>query len=87
MQSRFQAAYHALVGMKDRVTPVLLQGLQEEGTKALGLGCSGQEEEAAFRDFAGVFCDVINTGGDDGISDAESGVFARVLEFSSITSQ
>lgn len=87
MQSRFQAAYHALVGMKDRVTPVLLQGLQEEGTKALGLGCSSQEEEAAFRAFAGVFCDVINTGGDDGISDAESGVFARVLEFSSITSQ
>lgn len=87
MQSRFQAAYHALVGMKDRVTPALLQGLQEEGTKVLGLGGSDQEEEAAFRAFAGVFCDVINTSGDDGISDAESGVFARVLEFSSITSQ
>lgn len=87
MQTRFQRAYQALVAMKDQVTPALLQSLPKEGSAVAAQAGLSPEEEAAFRDFAGVFCDVINTSRDEGISEGESGVFARVLDFSSITSK
>lgn len=87
MQSRFQAAYDYLKQIRDQVTPALLSGLcGEDSEVAAHSGLSG-EERARFLGFAQVFRDIINTDHTAEISQAECAVFARVLEFSSITSK
>ena len=87
MQSRFQAAYDYLKQIRDQVTPALLSGLcGEDSEVAAHSGLSG-EERARFLGFAQVFRDIINTDHTTEISQAECAVFARVLEFSSITSK
>ena len=110
--------------MKDKVTPEFLSGLCEERAEVLAGYLLSDEEKEKFRDFATIFCDVINTDRQEGISDllsrfsynsssasflsnrkelnrryiidkdrqggiseAECGVFAQVLEFSGITSK
>lgn len=85
MQTRFQPAYDQLKRIRDHVTPELLSGLGDSEVASRS-GLSG-EEKAQFQDFAQVFCDVLNTDGSSGISQAECAVFAGVLEFSSITSK
>ena len=86
MQTRFQAAYDYLKQIRDQVTPALLSGLcGEDSETVVRAGLSG-EERAKFLSFAQVFRDIINTDHTADISQAECAVFARVLEFSSITS-
>lgn len=85
MQTRFQAAYSHLKSLRDQLTPALLSGLwNPEAAARLGLG---GEEQAKFLSFAQVFRGIINTDHGAEISQEECAVFARVLEFSSITSK
>lgn len=87
MQTRFQAAYDYLKQIRDQVTPALLSGLcGEDSEVAARSGLSG-EERTKFLSFAQVFHDIINTDHTEEISRAECAVFAKVLEFSSITSK
>lgn len=87
MQTRYQTAYDHLKRIRDRVTPALLSGLcGEDSEVAAHSGLSGEEREK-FLGFAQVFYDIINTDHTAEISQAECAVFARVLEFSSITSK
>ena len=87
MQTRFQPVYDQLKRLRSQVTPELLSGLCGEDSEVTARSGLGGEEAADFRAFAQVFCDIINTDNTAGISQAECGVFARVLEFSSITSK
>lgn len=86
MQARFPAVYGQLVQDKDAVTPELLAdlcGMESDLVIRSGLA---EEEQGDFREFAQVFCGVIDAGGTGGISRLESSTFAQVLEFTSITS-
>ena len=87
MQTRFHDIYELIVRMKDKVTPEFLSGLCEERAEVLAGYLLSDEEKEKFRDFATIFCDVINTDRQEGISEEECGVFAEVLEFSGITSK
>ena len=87
MQTKFRAVYDQLVRMKGSVTPELLSGLCDPGSEVVARSGLGEEEQAGFRAFAQVFCSVINADNAGGISPSECGMFAQVLEFSSITSR
>ena len=87
MQTRFHDIYELIVRMKDKVTPEFLSGLCEERAEVLAGYLLSDEEKSKFRDFATIFCDVINTDRQEGISEEECSVFAEVLEFSGITSK
>lgn len=87
MQTRFHAVYEQLKRMKDRVTPELLSGLVSEESEVTAHSGLNGEEKTKFRTFAQVFCDIIDTDRTADISQAECSVFARVLEFSSITAK
>lgn len=87
MQTQFHDIYDCLVRMKDKVTPDLLLELCGDRPEVLRDSRLTDDERAAFRDFARVFCDVINADREGGISEEECGVFAEVLDFSSITSK
>lgn len=87
MQMRFLKVYEQLVRIKDSITPKILLELCSEQSDVVA--CSGlrEEEQGDFRKFARVFCDIIDADRVAGISQAECGMFAQVLEFSSITSK
>ncbi len=87
MQTRFHDIYELIVRMKDKVTPEFLSGLCEERAEILAGYLCNDEEKEAFRKFATIFCNVINTDRQGGISEEECGVFGEVLEFSAITSK
>lgn len=87
MQTRFHDIYELIVRMKDKVTPEFLSGLCEERAEVLAGYLFNDGEKEAFRKFATVFCNVINTDRQGGISEEECGVFGEVLEFSAITSK
>lgn len=86
MQTRFHDAYELIVRMKNKVTPMFLSGLCEEGSGMFTDSLRSEEEAAKFHEFARIFYDVIDKDQQGGISEEESGVFAQVLEFSGITS-
>lgn len=87
MQTKFYGVYNQLKRMRDQVTPALLSGLCKENSEIVSRCGLGGEEKTEFRGFAQVFCDIINTDNTEGISQSEYGEFAKVLEFSSITSK
>ena len=87
MQTSFYAVYDQLKRMRSQVTPELLSGLCGEDSEVTARSGLGGEEKKDFCAFARVFCDIINTDGTNGISQLECSVFAKVLEFSSITSK
>ncbi len=87
MQTRFHVVYEQLKRMKDQVTPELLSGLGGEESELTAHSGLNGEEKTKFRTFAQVFCDIIDTDRTADISQSECSVFARVLEFSSITSR
>ena len=87
MQTRYQTAYDHLKRIRDQVTPALLSGLCGRDSEVAAHSGLGGEELEKFLGFAQVFHDIINTDHTADISQAECAVFARVLEFSSITSK
>lgn len=87
MQTRFLKVYDQLVQLMGAVTPELLSGLcGTDSEVVIRSGLAGMEQ-AEFRDFAQVFCRIINADNAEGISQQECGMFTQVLEFSSITSR
>lgn len=86
MQSKFYAIYDQLKRMKTQVTFELLSGLCNEDSEVVAQCELSGEEKVKFCAFAKVFCDMINTVDAEGISQLECGMFARMLEISSITS-
>lgn len=87
MQTRFRAVYELIVRMKDKVTPDFLVGLCAGQEEVLSGSLRGEEEKVKFLEFIGIFHDIIDKDRQGGISEAECGVFAQVLEFSGITSK
>lgn len=87
MQSRFPAMYDQLKRMKDHMTPEFLSGLCGEDSESTNLSGLGEEEKTEFRAFARVLCDVIDTDHTADISRSECSSFARILDFTSITSK
>lgn len=86
MQTRFRAVYELIVRMKDKVTPDFLVGLCAGQEEVLSGSLRGEEEKVKFLEFIGIFHGIIDTPA-GGISEAECGVFAQVLEVSGITSK
>lgn len=87
MQTRFCAVYDQLVQIKESVTPELLLGLCDAESDVVARSGLAEEEKADFLGFAQIFCNIINTDGMGGLSQAECGTFVQVLESSSITSR
>lgn len=87
MQTRFHGVYDRLKQIKEKVTPDLLSGLCGEESEVVAHTGLSEEETAEFRGFARTLCDIINADNTEDISPFECGVFAQVLEFSSITSK
>lgn len=87
MQTCFRAVYELIVQMKDKVTPDFLSGLCAGQEDVLSGSLRGAEEKAKFLEFIGIFHDIIDKDRQCGISEAECGVFAQVLEVSGITSK
>lgn len=87
MQTGFHAAYEQLKQMKDQVTPEFLSRLCSEESEVVIHSQLRDGEKKKFITFARVICDIIDTDDREDISESECGVFARVLEFSSITSK
>lgn len=87
MQTRFLQVYDQLVKMMGTVTPELLMGLCGADSDVVASSGLAETEKEDFREFARVFCDIINADNVGGISLLECGMFAQVLEFSSITSR
>lgn len=87
MQTRFRAVYELIVRMKDKVTPDFLVGLCAGQEEVLSGSLRGEEEKVKFLEFIGIFHGIIDKDRQGGISEAECGVFAQVLEFSGITSK
>ncbi|MDE7219524.1 MAG: hypothetical protein K2O45_07895 [Oscillospiraceae bacterium] len=86
MQTEFRDVYDYAVRMKDSVTPEFLAGLCGKPSQLWEAGPSDGSGNAAFRDFASVFANIIDLDGETAVSEAECRAFAEVLEFSSITS-
>ena len=87
MQMFFREVYDSVVQRKDSVTPEFLAGLCGCSPLPWGADQVSDEEKEAFQGFGGVFARIINQDGDAGISAEECRAFAKVLEFSSITSK
>ena len=87
MQMRFLKVYEQLVRIKASITPDMLSGLCLRESDIVARCDLGEEEKDGFCEFARVFTDIINADHDGGISLSECGMFARVLEFSSITAR
>ncbi|MCI8615637.1 MAG: zinc-ribbon domain-containing protein [Lachnospiraceae bacterium] len=87
MQMRFLKVYEQLVRIKASITPDMLSGLCLRESDIVARCDLGEEENDGFCEFARVFTDIINADHDGGISLSECGMFARVLEFSSITAR
>ncbi len=86
MQTRFRGAYDYAVRRRDSVTPEFLAGLCGESAQPWDTDQS-DDEIAAYRDFGGVFAQIINPDGRTEISEAECQAFAEVVELSSVTSK
>ncbi len=86
MQTRFLDAYDYAVGRRDSVTPEFLAGLCGEQAQPWDADQT-DGERAAYRDFGGVFAQIINLDGRAEISEAECQAFAEVLELSGVTSR
>lgn len=86
MQTSFGSAYQYAVRQKDHVTPEFLAGLCGETAQPWDTDLTG-EEKAAYRNFGGVFAQIINLDDRAEISEAECRAFAGVLELSSVTSR
>ena len=87
MQARFPAVYNQLKRIKDQLTPELLSGLCGEDSEITDRSGLEEAEKPEFRTFARVLCDIIDTDNTTDISLSECGAFARILDFSSITSK
>lgn len=87
METSFRPVYEQLKRRKDQVTPELLSGLCDGTSEVVTDSGLNEKDMAEFAGFARVFCDIIDTDNVEDISWSESGVFAEVLEFSSITSR
>lgn len=87
MQARFRDAYDYAARMRDRVTPEFLTGLCGESAQLWDTPQNGGGEREAYRNFGGVFAQVINLDGRAEISETECRAFAEVLELSCVTSR
>lgn len=86
MQTRFRDAYDHAMRQRSSVTPEFLSDLCGATAQPWDTD-QGGDEIAAYRDFGGVFAQVINLDGKAEISEAECQAFAEVLELSSVTSR
>ena len=86
MQTRFRDAYDHAMRQRSSVTPEFLSDLCGATAQPWDTD-QGGDEIAAYRDFGGVFAQVINLDGKTEISEAECQAFAEVLELSSVTSR
>ncbi len=86
MQMRFRDAYDYAMRRRDSVTPEFLAELCGEPAQLWNTDQAG-DEIAAYRDFGGVFAQIINLDGKAEISEAECQAFAEVLDLSSVTSR
>ena len=86
MQTRFPAVYAQLTRRRHAVTPELLTNLSSPESDVVICSELSEAEQADFREFAQVFCGIVDTDRTDGISPLESSAFAQILEFTSITS-
>lgn len=87
MQTKFHDIYDFLVRMKEKITPDLLSDLCAGCSQIPEHSKLSDEEKTEFQDFAGIFKNIISTEGNETISAPECQVFAKVLDFSSITSK
>ncbi len=86
MQMRFRDAYDYAIGRRDSVTPEFLAELCGESAQPWNTD-QADDEIAAYRDFGGVFAQIIDLDGKAEISEAECQAFAEVLDLSSVTSR